>query len=124
MSYTEIRSPISGVAGLRLVDPGNIIRAADPNGIVVINQIQPIAVIFAIPEENLAQVLALFRAGANLTVEAYNRENVTRIATGHVTAIDNQIDETTGLAKLKAVFDNTDGALFPNQFVNIRLFLK
>jgi multidrug efflux system membrane fusion protein len=113
---------MTGVAGLRLVDPGNIVHSTDTTGIVVINKLQPISVLFTIPEDSLPQVLAAFRAGVNLTVEAWNRQNSAKIATGRLTAIDNQIDETTGTAKLKAMFDNKDGALFPNQFVNVHLF--
>lgn len=121
MVYTQITAPMTGVAGLRLVDPGNIVHSG-ATGIVVINLLQPISVLFDIPEDSLPQVLAAFRAGVNLTVEAWNRKNSAKIATGRLTAVDNQIDETTGTAKLKAVFENKDGALFPNQFVNVHLF--
>ena len=124
MNYAQIRSPITGVAGLRLVDPGNIVHAADATGIVVITQLQPIAVLFTIPEDPLPQVRARLKEGASLPVEAWNRDNTVKLATGRLTAVDNQIDPTTGTAKLKAVFDNKDGALFPNQFVNVRLMLN
>jgi len=124
LTYTQIASPITGVAGLRLIDPGNVVHASDATGIVIITQVQPCAVLFTIPEDTLPQVLARLRDGANLTVEAWNRDNSVKIATGRVTAVDNQIDMTTGMAKIKAVFDNKDGALFPNQFVNVRILLK
>jgi len=123
LSYAQIVAPISGLTGLRLVDPGNIVHAADATGIVIITQLQPIAVLFTLPEESLPQVLARLREGANPPVEAWNRDNSAKIATGRLTAVDNQIDETTGTAKLKAVFDNQDAALFPNEFVNVHLFL-
>jgi RND family efflux transporter MFP subunit len=124
LSYAQVVAPMTGVAGLRLIDPGNIVYAADSTGIVVINQLQPIAVLFNIPEEDLPQVMARLKQGAGPPVEAWNRANTIKIATGRLTAVDNQIDATTGTAKLKAVFDNKDGALFPNQFVNVHLFLN
>jgi RND family efflux transporter MFP subunit len=124
LSYTKITAPIAGVAGWRLIDVGNIVRAADTTGIVVISQLQPIAVLFTIPEDNLPQVRARLSRGANPVVEAWDRTNSVRIATGRVTAMDNQIDPQTGTAKLKGEFDNKDGALFPGQFVNVRLFLS
>jgi RND family efflux transporter MFP subunit len=123
LSYTEIRSPITGVAGLRLIDPGNIVHAADATGLVIITEVQPIAVVFTIPETNLQQVLALVRQGAILPVEAWDRDDARQIGSGHLVAVDNQIDEQTGTVKLKAVFDNKDSALFPHQFVNVRLLL-
>lgn len=122
--YTQITAPITGVAGLRLLGPGNIVHATDPNGIVIITQLQPIAVLFTIPEDGLPQVLARLREGGHPPVEAWNRDNTAKIATGNLTAVDNQIDPETGMARLKAVFDNKDGALFPNQFVNVRLFVN
>jgi multidrug efflux system membrane fusion protein len=105
------------------VDPGNIVHATDQTGMVVITQLQPIAVLFTIPEDSLPQVTQKLRAGAHLTVEAYNRDNSKKIAAGTLTTVDNQIDSTTGTSKLKAVFDNRDNALFPQQFVNIRLLV-
>ena len=123
-AYAEIRSPITGVAGLRLIDPGNMVRASDTTGIVVITQVQPIAVLFNIPEDNLSTVLALLRKGATVPVEAWGRDNSVRLATGVLSAADNQIDTATGTLRLKAVFDNKDQALFPNQFVNVRLFIN
>jgi len=123
LTYTQIRAPITGVAGLRLVDPGNIVRAADATGILIITQLQPIAVLFTIPEDSLPPVRARLREGASLPVEAWNRDNTVKIATGRLAAVDNQIDLVTGTAKLKAVFDNKDDALFPNQFVNVRMIV-
>jgi membrane fusion protein, multidrug efflux system len=117
-------SPINGVVGLRQVDPGNIVHAADSTGLLVVTQLQPIAVIFTLPEDQLPTVLKLIRSGTKLAAEAWDRSNTTRLAAGTLLTIDNQIDQTTGTAKLKAVFDNEDGALFPNQFVNIRLILQ
>jgi multidrug efflux system membrane fusion protein len=124
LNYEQIASPITGVAGLLLVDPGNVVHAADATGIVIVNQLQPISVLFTIPEDRLPRVRARLREGASLPVEAWNRHNTVKIATGRLTAVDNQIDQATGMAKLKAVFDNDDGALFPNQFVNVRLPAK
>ena len=123
LKYAQITAPITGVAGLRLVDPGNMVHATDATAIVVITQLEPIAVVFSIPEDNLRQVRSRLKEGAGLPVEAWNRENAVRIATGRLAAVDNQIDAVTGTAKIKAVFDNKDGALFPNQFVNVRLSL-
>ncbi len=121
LNYTQMISPIAGVAGLLKVDLGNVVSAADT--IVTINQLQPIAVLFTIPEDTIPQVLARLSQGANLPVEAWSRDQKVKIATGRLTAVDNQIDTTTGMAKLKANFDNTSGALYPNQFVNVRLFV-
>ncbi len=121
-SQYQIRSPITGLAGLRLIDPGNIVHPDD--AIVVVTEIQPIGVVFNIPEDNLPQIRQRLSAGTGLAVEAWNRNNTVKIATGHLSAIDNQIDITTGTAKLKAEFGNGDGALFPNQFVNVRLALR
>jgi len=124
LGYTKITSPINGVVGLRLVDPGNIVHASDANGLLVVTQLQPITVIFTLPEDQLPQVLELTRAGNRLAVEAYDRSGTTHLASGHLLTVDNQIDPTTGTVKVKAVFDNKDGALFPNQFVNVRLILQ
>jgi RND family efflux transporter MFP subunit len=124
LSYTQVAAPITGVAGLRLVDPGNVVHAADATGIVIINQLQPIAVLFNFVEDLLPQVLARFKQGASLSVEAWNRDNTVKLAIGHLTAVDNQIDQKTGTVRLKAEFDNKDGALYPNQFVNVRLILN
>ena len=123
LTYAQVTAPISGVVGLRLVDPGNIVHASDATGMVVITQLQPIAVLFTIPEDSLPPVTQKLRAGAHLTVEAYNRDNSKKLATGTLVTVDNQIDNTTGTSKLKAVFDNKDYALFPQQFVNIHLLV-
>ncbi|QNI38439.1 efflux RND transporter periplasmic adaptor subunit [Edaphobacter sp. 4G125] len=124
VNYTKILSPINGVVGLRQVDPGNIVHASDTNGLIVVTQLEPIAVIFTLPEDHLPEVLDLIRQGRKLTVEAYDRSGTNHLATGTVLTVDNQIDTTTGTVKVKAVFDNKDGALFPNQFVNVRLVLQ
>ena len=123
ITYSKITAPISGRIGLRLVDPGNIVRAADPNGIALIAQIQPISVLFNIPEDSLTAVLKKLRAGATLRVEAYDRDDQAKLATGTLLTVDNQIDQSTGTERLKAVFDNKDNALYPNQFVNVHLLL-
>jgi multidrug efflux system membrane fusion protein len=121
--YSDITAPLSGRVGLRFVDPGNIIHASDTNGLVVITQLHPIAVTVPIPEDNLPAVLGKLRAGERLSVEVFDREQSQRLATGHLLAVDNQIDPTTGTVRLKAIFPNEDSALFPNQFVNARLLL-
>jgi len=123
ITYSKVTAPIAGQIGLRLLDEGNIVHAADPNGIVVITQLQPIAVLFPIPEDNLGDVLKKLRAGQQLRVEAWDHDNTKKIADGILLTVDNQIDPTTGTSKLKAVFDNKNNALFPNQFVNIRLLI-
>ena len=123
LTYCHITAPIGGRLGLRLVDVGNMVHATDQNGLVVITQLQPITVIFAIPEDSLPQVMKRVRAGERLTVEAYDREQKVKLAAGALLTVDNQIDQTTGTVRLKAVFDNEDSALFPNQFVNARLLL-
>lgn len=123
VAYTRITSPINGVVGLRQVDAGNIVHAADTTGLIVVTQLQPITVIFTLPEDQLQQVLKLVRAGHKLVVDAFDRSETNKLATGTLLTIDNQIDTTTGTVKVKAVFDNKDGALFPNQFVNVRLIL-
>jgi len=121
--YCHITAPISGRIGLRLVDVGNMVHANDQNGLLVITQVQPIAVVFTLPEDALPPVIGRLRSGERLQVEAYDRTGRTRIATGNLLAIDNQIDQTTGTSRLKASFDNADNALFPNQFVNVQLLL-
>ena len=123
LTYCRITAPLTGRVGFRLVDQGNIIHASDPNGLLVITQLQPIAVLFTIPQDNLQPVLKKLRAGAKLPVVAFDRDNVTKLATGTLVTVDNQIDATTGTSKLKAVFDNSDFVLFPNQFVNVQLLL-
>jgi membrane fusion protein, multidrug efflux system len=121
LAYTHIVAPVTGRVGLRQVDVGNYVTAGDANGIVVVTQLQPVSVIFPMPEDNLPAIQERLRAGAVLTVEAYDRENTLKLADGTLQSVDNEIDTTTGTIKMRAVFDNTDGALFANQFVNIRL---
>jgi multidrug efflux system membrane fusion protein len=121
--YSHITAPISGRVGLRLVDIGNMVHATDTNGLLVITQLQPIATLFSLPQDQLPQVMARMKKGAPITVEAYDRDNTTRLATGKLLTIDNQIDTTTGTYKLKAVFDNAKNELFPNQFVNVHLLV-
>ena len=121
--YCHITAPISGRVGLRLVDPGNIVHATDVNGLVVITQLQPITVIFPIPEDSLPQVLTRIKTGEHLPVEAYDREMRQRLAVGSLLTVDNQIDPTTGTVRLKAIFPNARNELFPNQFVNARLLV-
>ena len=123
LTYTRINAPITGRAGLRLVDPGNMIKANDAGGLVVLAQVEPIAVVFTIAQDNLPPVLARQRAGGSIAVDAYDREGRTKLATGILVAVDNQIDATTGTVKLKASFTNGDGSLFPNQFVNARILV-
>lgn len=121
--YCRITAPISGRLGLRLVDPGNMVRASDTNGLVVITQLQPITVVFSIPEDHLPALMAKFKTGNRLPVIAYDRELKQKLATGVLMTIDNQIDPATGTVRLKAVFTNKAHELFPNQFVNARLLL-
>lgn len=123
LTYARITSPISGRVGLRLVDPGNIVHATDTNGLVIITQVQPIAVIFTLPQDQLPQVFDKLRKGTQLGVEAYDRDNTVKVASGKLLTIDNQIDTTTGTYKLKAIFSNDDNILFPNQFVNTHLLV-
>ncbi|HLH04758.1 MAG TPA: MdtA/MuxA family multidrug efflux RND transporter periplasmic adaptor subunit [Bryobacteraceae bacterium] len=123
LTYTKITAPLSGRIGLRQVDSGNMVHSADTNGIAVITQLQPISVLFSIPEDQLPQVLEKLRAGAKMPVTAYDRAGRTKLAEGTLLTVDNQIDQTTGTSRLKAVFPNNDMALFPNQFVNVRLAL-
>jgi membrane fusion protein, multidrug efflux system len=123
--YCHIISPVTGRVGLRQVDPGNYVTPTNlTSGIVVVTQTQPISVIFTLPEDNLPQVQQQVHAGATLEATAYDRTGTTKIATGKLETIDNQIDPTTGTVKLRAIFDNTDDALFPNQFVNIKLLVR
>jgi multidrug efflux system membrane fusion protein len=122
--YCRITAPLGGRVGLRQVDPGNIIHATDANGLVVITQQQPIAVIFPVPEDNLPRVLDKLKRGARLPVEAYDREQKQKLAAGYLQTVDNQIDTTTGTVKFKAVFPNQRNELFPNQFVNVRLLVE
>jgi multidrug efflux system membrane fusion protein len=121
--YAKVTAPISGRVGLRLVDPGNIVHASDSTGLFVITQLQPIAALFTIPENNLTPVLQKLRARVVLRSEAWNHDRTKLLSTGKLLTVDNQIDPTTGTSKLKAVFENKDNALFPNQFINIRLLV-
>ncbi|HWL29500.1 MAG TPA: MdtA/MuxA family multidrug efflux RND transporter periplasmic adaptor subunit [Burkholderiaceae bacterium] len=121
LSFTRIVAPISGRLGLRKLDRGNMINASSTDGLVVITQTQPISVLFTLPQAQLPEVLAQVRAGKKLAVDLYGRDDVTKIATGELMSIDNQIDVATGTLKLKARFANEDESLFPNQFVNVRL---
>jgi len=121
VTYSRITAPVTGVVGLRLVDPGNIVQTGDANGMVVITQVQPISVIFSVGEDQLPPILQKIRAGQILTVDAWDRELKRQLASGTLSTIDNEIDPTTGTLKLRANFDNTNRALFPNQFVNARL---
>ena len=123
ITYSHITAPISGRVGLRLVDIGNMVHATDTNGLLVITQLQPIATLFSLPQDQLPQVMARMKKGAPISVEAYDRDNTTKLATGKLLTIDNQIDTTTGTYKLKAVFDNARNELFPNQFVNVHLLV-
>jgi multidrug efflux system membrane fusion protein len=122
LTYCHITAPVNGRIGLRLVDVGNIVHAADANPMLVITQLQPIAVVFTLPEDNLQAVAQRMRQG-QLAVDAYSRDDTTKLATGNLETIDNTIDQTTGTARLKAIFSNADNALWPNQFVNARLLL-
>jgi len=121
--YTRVTAPIAGRVGLRQVDVGNIVRASDTNGLVVITQLEPISVVFSIPQDDLPSVLKRLRAGDRLPVDAYDREQRAKLASGLLLTVDNQIDPATGTVRLKAQFPNRDGALFPNQFVNARVLL-
>src|SRR5579863_7995261 len=123
LTYAKVTAPITGVVGLRLVDPGNIVHAADASGIVTITQLQPISVLFTIPEDRLPEVTQKLRAGMHLPADAYNRDDSKKLASGTLVTLNNQIDNTTGTSQLKAVFDNKDNALFPQQFVNVRLLV-
>ena len=123
LTYSRITAPISGRIGLRLVDAGNIVHASDTNGLLVITQLQPISVIFSLPQDQLPQVNAKLRSGVQLAVDAFDRDDTAKIASGKLQTIDNQIDSTTGTYKLKSIFANADNALFPNQFVNVHLLV-
>ncbi|WP_175951783.1 MdtA/MuxA family multidrug efflux RND transporter periplasmic adaptor subunit [Burkholderia sp. BCC0405] len=123
LTYARITAPVSGRVGLRQVDPGNYVTPGDSNGIVVITQLQPMSVIFTTSEDNLPQILKQVNAGQKLSVTAYNRNNTVPLETGSLATLDNQIDTSTGTVKLRANFDNKEGMLFPNQFVNTRLLV-
>ncbi len=122
--YCHIVSPVTGRIGLRLVDPGNYVQTSNTTGLAVVTQLQPITVIFPVPEDDLPDILPQLNAGTTLEVSAYDRANVKMLATGRVAALDSQIDTTTGTVKVRAQFDNADNILFPNQFVNAQLLVK
>jgi multidrug efflux system membrane fusion protein len=124
VSYCHITAPVSGRVGLRLVDPGNLVTANSTTALVVITQEQPITIVFTLAEDNLGQVLDQMHHGKPLTVEAWDRGQLTKIEDGKLISIDNQIDTTTGTLKLRAQFQNTKDVLFPNQFVNTRLLVS
>lgn len=124
LGYAKLTAPISGRAGLRQVDQGNIVRASDANGLVVITQLQPISVVFTLPEDQVPEVVKHYREGQEIGIEAYDRAGKIKLADGKLIALDNQIDPTTGTLKLKAQFDNREQTLFANQFVNIRMHLN
>jgi multidrug efflux system membrane fusion protein len=124
LSYCHIVSPVTGRVGLRLVDPGNYVQTSGSTGLVVVTQLQPISVIFVLPEDDIPDIEQQMQAGATLQVSAYDRSNSKLIAQGTLITVDNTVDTTTGTVKLRASFPNTDFALFPNQFVNARLVLR
>src|SRR5712671_1343813 len=123
LTYCRIVAPVGGRVGLRQVDPGNYVQTSDANGIVVITQLQPISAIFTLPEDSLQAVLRRMRGGTSLTATAFDRSGTNRLDTGRLDTVDNQIDTTTGTVKLRAIFDNSDQTLFPNQFVNVQLLV-
>ncbi|HXJ00068.1 MAG TPA: MdtA/MuxA family multidrug efflux RND transporter periplasmic adaptor subunit [Micropepsaceae bacterium] len=123
LNYATIRSPITGRVGLRQVDTGNLLTAGQATGIAVVTQLQPISVVYTVPEDVIENIMARVRQGAKLTSDAYDRAQSKQIATGTLATVDNQIDTTTGTVKLRAMFDNARGELFPNQFVNIKLLV-
>ncbi len=124
IAYCHIVSPVTGRIGLRLVDPGNYVQTSSSSSIAVVTQLQPITVIFTVPEDDLPDIMPQYNAGTALQVTAFDRANVKQLAIGKVSAVDSQIDTTTGTVKLRAQFDNSDGALFPNQFVNAQLLVR
>jgi multidrug efflux system membrane fusion protein len=124
LTYSRVTAPIGGTVGLRQVDPGNVVKAADANGIVMIAQLVPISVVFPIPEDSLQRILKRLASGEAVAVEAWDRDQKTKLATGKLLTVDNQIDTTTGTVKLKAEFANANLALYPNQFVNVRMLVE
>lgn len=124
LGYARVVSPVDGRAGLRLVDIGNMVTAGQSGGIVVVTQEQPISVLFSLPEDDIGDVMSRLGAGARLSVAAYDRGQTAQLATGTLAAVDSQIDTTTGTVKARAMFDNSDGKLFPQQFVNVRLLVN
>ena len=124
IAYCHIVSPVTGRVGLRLVDPGNYVQTTSSTGLAVLTQLQPITVIFTMPEDDLPEIMPQLNAGKELAVTAYDRANLKQLAVGKISAVDNQIDTTTGTVRIRAQFDNADNALFPNQFVNARVLIK
>jgi multidrug efflux system membrane fusion protein len=123
LGYTNIVSPVAGRAGIHLVDIGNIVQAGQSNGIVVVTQLQPMSVLFTIPEDNIGAVMTRMNSGATLPVDAYDRSQTVKITSGTLSAVDTVVDPTTGSVKLRALFDNSDNKLFPAQFVNVKLLV-
>ncbi len=124
LAYCHIVSPVSGRVGLRLVDPGNYVQTSSTTGLVVVTQLQPISVIFVLPEDSIPAIWSQLKTGAELQVTAWDRANEKQLATGTLATVDNEVDTTTGTVKLRAIFPNTDAALFANQFVNARLLVQ
>ena len=123
LAFCKITAPVAGQVGLRQVDVGNYVQVGVTTAIVVVTQLQPMSVLFTVPEDNIGQVLNRLHAGATLSADAYDRANTTKIASGALATVDNQVDPTTGMVKLRALFDNSDLKLFPSQFVNIHLLV-
>jgi multidrug efflux system membrane fusion protein len=123
LGYTNIVSPVPGRAGIHLVDIGNIVQASQANGIVVVTQLTPMSVLFTIPEDSISQVMARIGGGATLPVDAYDRSQTIKLTSGTLSAVDTVVDPTTGSVKLRALFDNADSKLFPQQFVNVKLLV-
>lgn len=124
LGYTKVTSPVAGRAGIRQVDVGNFVSAGQTTPIVVVTQIEPISVLFTVPEDNVSAIMERFSSGEAMRVDAYDRAQVEKLATGRLAAVDSQVDTTTGTVKLRAMFTNEDGRLFPNQFVNVRLLVN
>jgi multidrug efflux system membrane fusion protein len=124
LGYTKVSSPVAGRAGIRTVDVGNFVSAGQSAAIVVVTQLQPISVLFTVPEDNIGAIMARFSAGESMQVDAYDRAQTNKLATGRLAAVDSQVDTTTGTVKLRAMFSNDDSELFPNQFVNVRLLVN
>ncbi len=124
ITYCHIVSPVTGRVGLRLVDPGNYVQTSDANGLAVVTQLEPISVIFSLPEDDIPDVMAQMKGSTPLTATVYDRANVHELGSGAVTVLDNQIDTTTGMVKFRAEFPNTDESLFPNQFVNVQVLVR
>ncbi len=124
LGYTKVTSPVAGRAGIRTVDVGNFVSAGQTTAIVVVTQLQPISVLFTVPEDNIGAIMARFNAGEAMQVDVYDRAQTNKLATGRLAAVDSQVDTTTGTVKLRAMFSNDDGDLFPNQFVNVRLLVN